>query len=182
MIEQYFEYLVPPFKSKVLELLDTCDRLGYTMYPFCGYRSPQIQALYWGKGRSEKDIYDKVEFLKANHAPYLAEILAAGIPEESSKIITSALPGLSWHQWGEALDCFWLVGETPEWNISKTINGISGYEIYAHEALKLGLTVGYNWVEFKDAVHVQFTNMASPLEMYSWNEIDTKMQELSNNG
>lgn len=180
MIEQYFYNLTPAFQKKVLQLLDKCDRLGYTLYPFCGARSPQVQAEYWGKGRTKNDVFDKVEFLKSHEAYYLAEILSVTVPDISSNIITNALPGLSWHQWGEAMDCFWLIDETPEWDISKTINGISGYEIYAQEASKLGLTSGYNWKEFKDAVHIQLTNLSSPLERYSWKEIDNKMQMVYN--
>lgn len=179
MIKDYFENLDNSFRDKVLQLLDTCDRLGYTMYPFCGFRSPQVQACYWGKGRCQEDINHAVNYLLVQKANYLAEIMATVLPDESAEIVTHALPGLSWHQWGGALDCFWLVGEEQEWDHTRKINGFSGYEIYAKEATKLGLTAGFNWETFKDAVHIQFTSNSSPLDIYTWEEIDMKMKELT---
>jgi peptidoglycan LD-endopeptidase CwlK len=176
MIQQYFNGLVIEFRDKALEILDNCDKLGYTMYPFEGLRTPQKQADYWCKGRSLEEINKEIASLAIQKAFFLANLLKEAERNENAEIITSAIPGLSWHQWGEALDCFWLKDEQPEWDIDVKVNGYSGYEIYALEAQKLGIESGYYWQPFKDAVHIQLTSFSSPLQQFSLEEIDKKMQ------
>jgi len=89
------------------------------------------------------------------------------------------LPGVSWHQWGEAVDCFWLVHGKAEWStkteaqIAGGLKG-NGYLIYGDEALELGLFsagLGWGW----DWPHVQLPNTSSPLNMHSWEQINRKM-------
>ena len=42
----------------------------------------------------------------AQKANFLASVLD-GVGPQHGPHVTNALPGLSWHQWGEAVDCFW---------------------------------------------------------------------------
>ena len=56
--------------------------------------------------------------------------------------VTNAIPGLSWHQWGEAVDCFWVVNNKAVWDLETVVNGLNRFMVYANEAKKLGLDAG----------------------------------------
>jgi hypothetical protein len=87
------------------------------------------------------------------------------------------VPGLSWHQWGEAFDSFWVVDNDSEWSTERKINGLNGYHVYAEEAKKMGLTAGGLWTNFKDWPHIQLTSDPSPDKHKSLEEIDQIMKE-----
>jgi peptidoglycan LD-endopeptidase CwlK len=90
--------------------------------------------------------------------------------------VTNALPGLSWHQWGEALDCFWVVDGAAEWSTRRLVNGLNGYHVYADEAKRLELTAGGFFRSLKDWPHVQLDKAGSPLGRFSILEIDAEMK------
>ena len=90
--------------------------------------------------------------------------------------VTDALPGFSWHQWGEAVDCFWLLDGKAEWSTSKKVNGVNGYAVYANEAEAVGLVAGGHWTRFKDWPHVQLRAASSPARALTLLQIDTAMK------
>lgn len=177
------EKLDSDFKTKVTGLLNACAVRGVTMRPFYTERSPWMQARIWRSTRSTNEVLAATERLKANRAPYLASVVLGVGPQYSPPSarghLTNALPGVSWHQWGEAIDCFWLVQGRAEWSV-KTIQPLTnniegnGYQVYADEALELGLlSAGLAWGW--DWPHVQLRNSSSPLSLYSWEQIDRAM-------
>ena len=96
---------------------------------------------------------------------------------QSGRHVTDAIPGLSWHQWGEAFDSFWVVDGEAEWSTTREINGLNGYRVYAVEAERLGLTAGGHWTNFKDWPHVQLRSASSPKSVFTIQEIDREMRE-----
>lgn len=114
--------------------------------------------------------------LNACGAPYLATVLEQSSPG-TGPAVTRSLPGLSWHQWGEAVDCVWWVKGRPEWSTSRIAGGVNGYHAYAEAAQQAGLTAGGLWPHFQDWPHVQQRAHPSPLAAgFSLKSIDDVMK------
>lgn len=175
--------LEPAFKETCIKVLLDCAELGVQMRPFFGRRSPLEQAKLWRQGRTIREINEATKMLDNEKAYYLSDQLKIVGPQHGRQV-TNALPGNSWHQYGQALDCFWTVNGKAEWSLEPTIevkgtdkNGIeyngqfNGYGLYATIARGYGLTPGYFW-KMRDAVHIQSSSISAPRSMYSWEEID----------
>ena len=168
--------LVPQFRDQVNQLLNNCSQRGITMVPSEALRTPMQQAIYWRQSRSIVEINQAIDMLKASGAPFLAGVLESVGPRHGNEV-TKVLPGNSWHQWGEAVDCFWEVEGRAEWSTTRKVNNLNGYQVYAEEAKKLGLNPGLLWPRFKDAPHVQLRSADNPHSSgLSWPEIDQTMQ------
>jgi hypothetical protein len=168
--------LCPDFRLKVEELLRACKGLGIIMRPFCTVRDPFEQARLWRQSRTGEEISLKIKHLEKSGAGFLAHCLDSVGPQHG-RLATNALPGLSWHQWGEAMDCFWVVDGMAVWSVQKKIGGLNGYYVYADEARKMGLTAGGNWKRFKDRPHVQLSQHASPLRIMDLSEVNSVMEK-----
>src|SRR5690348_4825038 len=107
--------LVPEFRAKVSQLLQNCATQGVQMVPSEGVRPPATQAIYWRQSRSIVEINQAIAMLRDEGAPYLASVLDGVGPQHGDEV-TKVLPGNSWHQWGEAVDCFWEVDGKAEWS------------------------------------------------------------------
>lgn len=171
------DLLVPDFGKACRELIKNCQARGIEMRPNEALRSPWTQAKYWRQSRSIQEIGAMIAKLKAAGAPFIAQIIDNIGPQHGDPV-TNALPGSSWHQWGEALDCFWVVDGKAEWSTTKKVNGLNGYRTYAEEAAKLGLTAGGLWTSIKDWPHVQKRAAANPLSGggLTWPKIDAEMR------
>lgn len=169
--------LADEFAVLVKQLLHNCQERGIAMVPYQMLRTPQLQAHYWKRGRTQKEAAEAIRLLKSNQAFFLAHCVEVANTQHTN-IVTDALPGCSWHQWGEAIDCYWLLDEMKVWDLhTRDSNGLNGYGVYAEEAKKLGLEAGYYWTKLADAVHVQLRAAASPLELYTLTEINRVMEE-----
>jgi Fungal chitosanase of glycosyl hydrolase group 75/D-alanyl-D-alanine carboxypeptidase len=169
--------LVPEFRTKVDDLLAKCVARGVRMVPNETVRTPAQQAIYWRQSRSTSQINDKIDMLRSEGASYLAGVLDEVGPQHGDPV-TQVLPGNSWHQWGEAIDCFWEVDGEAEWSTTRKVNGVNGYRVYAEEADNMGLTAGLLWPHFKDAPHVQMREANNPKSSgKSWTEIDQTMRD-----
>jgi len=166
--------LVPEFTQLIRQLLDRCSSRGIEMRPYMGLRDPFEQARLWRQSRAREEIQARIASLRAQGAAFLAHCIESVGPQHG-RPVTNALPGLSWHQWGEAVDCFWLVDGKAEWSASKLIGGSNGYRVYAAEAEALALTAGGHFSSLKDWPHVQLRADASPLSSLSIVEIDAAM-------
>lgn len=165
------------FNDIVKSLLKNCLEKGIHMEPYEKLRSPYVQAIYWKQGRSKQEIKKTLKFLSNEKAHFLLNCIEEAKRMEGL-IITNALPGCSWHQWGEAIDCCWIDGNKKIWDIQTLdSNGINGYKIYAEEAYKLGLDAGFYWEKFTDAAHVQYQSYASPLNIYTMTEVNDIMKD-----
>ncbi len=163
--------LNPDFKLKLQALLEVCHERKVEMTPYYGIRTPIEQAKLWRQSRTSEEIQKAIKELKSAGAEYLATCLEIVGPQ-NGRHVTNALPGNSWHQWGEAIDCYWLVNNKAIWETNYLKNGINGYQVYASEAKKMGLEAGLFWNNFPDAGHVQLRRASSPSKVYSMKEID----------
>jgi hypothetical protein len=170
------EVLIPQFKSHVLELLERCKDLGYEMRPYMTIRDPYEQARLWRQSRSTEEINRKIEEFETAGATFLAECIRSVGPQHGDPV-TNAPPGFSWHQWGEAMDCFWLVDGKAEWSTRRLIAGNNGYHVFANQAKALGLTAGGLWTTLKDWPHIQLLSADSPLNVKTLLEINAAMEQ-----
>lgn len=168
--------LSPDFRSLLDRLIEECKAEGVEIRPYFGIRSPFEQARLWRQSRSLEEIQAKIAELQSAGAPFLAYCVESVGPQ-SGPPVTSMLPGFSWHQWGEAVDCAWLVGGKLEWSVGKRVNGVNGYRIFAERAARLGLSPGGLRKSLKYWPHVQMRRAESPLDLISLVQIDEAMRE-----
>ncbi len=164
------ELLEPDFRESVTQLLTRCEKRGFILRPFFTQRDVYEQAKLWRQSRPWPQIETAINDMTLGGASWLADVLESVGPQ-SDKWATNALPGQSWHQHGEALDCFVLNQET---NGAIWDSKHEGYRIYAKEAVTLGLDAGYYW-QRRDAVHVQ-KEAGRVMDRYSWAELDELMK------
>lgn len=155
-------------RDKVNSLLEACLSKGVEMRFFSAYRSIETQAKLWRQSRSKVEIERAIANLR-NSAPMIAETIWSVGPQYG-RWATNSLPGQSWHNWGEAVDCFVVssMGQAV-WSSQH-----AGYGLYAAEATALGLTAGHHW-KSRDSVHVQL-KPKSVRELYTWTAIEEEMK------
>jgi peptidoglycan L-alanyl-D-glutamate endopeptidase CwlK len=174
-VSRDLDLLVPEFRVRVERVLEACERAGHPMRPFYTLRTPLEQAVLWRQSRTVVQIERRVAALRAAGAPFLAHCIEAAGPCDG-RPVTDAVPGLSWHQWGEAVDCFWLVEGAAQWSTRRTIGGRNGYRHYAQCAAAQGLTAGGLWQSPKDWPHVQLRAAPGPASVFGLAEIDDEMR------
>ncbi len=168
--------LVPEFASSLENLIAKCKDKGYEMRPNNGLRTPLAQAKLWRQSRSIEEITAKIDEFKSQGALFLANCIATAGPQHGDHA-TNAPPGFSWHQWGEAMDCFWVLDGKAEWSTTKQVDGANAYHVFADIGSSLGLTPGGHWPKFKDWPHVQLSKHDSPAAEKSLIEIDDAMKK-----
>jgi len=168
--------LIPEFLPSAELLLQNCLARGIEMRPFHTLRDPFEQARLWRQSRTTEEVKRKIAEFRDAGAGFLAFCLD-GVGKQFGRHVTNAPPGLSWHQWGESMDCFWVVEDEAEWSTTKLINGLNGYQVYTEEARELGLTPGGLFKKLKDFPHMQFSPASSPLIVLSLQQINQMMQE-----
>lgn len=146
------------------------------MRPNSAVRHPIEQAKLWRQSRTTQTIEAKIVELHSKGAHFLASCIENAGPQHGAEV-TKVIPGFSWHQWGEALDCFWLVEGEAEWSTDRLIDGKNGYRVYAEEAERLSLTAGGHWSSFKDWPHVQFRRESNPGAVMSLQDINDGMKQ-----
>jgi peptidoglycan LD-endopeptidase CwlK len=171
-----YPHLDTEFGQKLNGLLSACAEQQVIMRPFFRIRSPLDQAKLWRQSRTREEIKRKIDWLHNQRATFLADCIELVGPQHGPPA-TDAIPGLSWHQWGEAADCLWVVDGKAEWSSKKQVNGKNGYQVYADQAAALGLDPGGHWQSLKVWPHVQLRRLASPEKLYSLAEIDQTMHE-----
>lgn len=160
------------------QLIEHCALRGVEIRPNEGLRTPYTQARYWRQSRTRAEVDAQISRLRSRGAPFLAYCLEVVGPQvgTAGKHVTHALPGFSWHQHGEALDFFWIVGGKAEWSVKRVVSGANGWIVLAQEAKALRLTPGGLWLAWQDWPHVQLRNK-EPHEVYSLEQIDAVMRE-----
>ena len=138
------------------------------MVPIQGLRTIQDQARLWRQGRSSDMVEAQIQRLKDNGAPYLASVLDGVGPQPVGKIVTNAIPGYSWHNWGYAVDCYVSKNGQPIFKMSDPLMksvGVQGYKTYAEEATLIGLRAGYYFSgDLQDRPHVQMFAQEVPVK------------------
>ena len=70
--------------------------------------------------------------------------------DESDEHVTNAPPGYSAHNYGLAVDCAPMIGNSIWWNAPDKV-----WKAYADIAVKLGMVAGYYFKSIHDAPHVE---------------------------
>lgn len=162
--------LVPSFHAEVSDVIDLCKEKNVIIVPYSTLRDPWEQAKLWRQSRGESEIQRAIKRLKDGGAKWLAEVIESVDPQYGNHV-TDALPGMSWHQWGEAVDCYVAdhAGK-PIWDGQHP-----GYKVYADCAREIGLTAGYYWQNLFDPCHVQ-ARSGSVRDIFTLAEIDRAMR------
>ncbi len=168
--------LVPELRPTARTLMQNCLSRGIEMRVYETLRTPFEQGKIWRQSRTREQVQRKIRELQDAGADFLAFCIESVGPQ-SGRHVTDAPPGLSWHQWGEAFDSFWVVNGAAEWSTTRKINGLNGYRVYAEEAEQLGVTPGGHWTNFKDWPHVQLKSAKSPASVVSLIEVNRVMKE-----
>jgi peptidoglycan L-alanyl-D-glutamate endopeptidase CwlK len=176
MASRKIEDLVGPMQPQVRTLIANCLTRGVEIRPYQTLRDPFEQARLWRQSRAHEEIARKIAELTSAGALFLAHCLDSVGPQ-SGDPVTNAIPGCSWHQWGEALDCMWIVSGATEWSTTRKVGGVNGYRAYGDEAVRLGLTAGGFFTSLKDWPHVQLRTAGSPMGALTLREIDRTMNE-----
>ncbi len=111
--------LTPVFRAKVQTALKALAEEGLIFKPYFTLRDPVIQAKLWRQSRSAPVVQTQIQELEEMNCGFIAACFAKAGPADGPWA-TNALPGLSWHQYGEAVDCF-LTDATgrPIWETPK---------------------------------------------------------------
>jgi peptidoglycan LD-endopeptidase CwlK len=167
-----YDNLDPGFHDKLLLLEAACLDDGVTVRAYYGLRDPVEQGRLWRQSRSSADVEAAIDKLEQQGAPFLADCLAAA-KSTTGPWATNALPGQSWHQFGEGMDYTWIVNGEVDWTVNLT-DPKNGYATLIRNAPIVGLVSG---VSFKDYGHVQKRTGGSPMAYgMTMIEIDAAMK------
>lgn len=164
------EGLSREFRTKLDYTLKRAREHGLDLRVYALERDPWVQAKLWRQSRSAEEVETAVAKLYTEGAPFLAEVLKSVGPQYG-RWATNNLPGLSWHQYGEAADVV-LVSESGR-NIWASRH--KGYETLAVISNRVILYSGFYW-RHQDANHLQLRPEA-PRAYYDWSQIDQQMRD-----
>ena len=157
--------------QRIHEAIDrNCRARDVVVVPYFTLRDPWEQARLWRRSRSGARVAQECNRLQNLGMPWCAGVLEEVGPQPSGPWVTNAVPGMSWHQWGEAID-YYVANEDG----SANWDGLShGYFVLGEEAARLGAQSGLFWSR-RDAPHVQLRR-ARVREIHSFLEIDRRMR------
>jgi hypothetical protein len=144
------------FRATVEAVLDECRCHGVEMRVYEAVRDPWTQARYWRRSRTTEQIQARAVWLRDQGAFHLAQILEDVGPQHG-RWATNALPGFSWHQWGTAVDAFWVVDGAANWSTSEGGED-NGYRVWRRVGLRHGLHIATE----SDWVHLQQHHAGRP--------------------
>ena len=161
------------FRTPTRELIRGTSARGFAMVPYFTLRTPPTQAKLWRMTRGKTEIGNKVQHLLDRGALYIANVIESVGPQFPTDgvtgHVTNAVPGQSWHNWGEGLDCYLKIDGGIEWGEHE------GYNVYGEVAEELGLMWGGNW-SLKDFGHVQVRSMSPLSHFTSWIELSSALE------
>lgn len=161
-----FSLLDPCFAHNIQSLINDCKNEGYNLIPQCGYRSLEEQARIWRRSRSTQKVNEEINALQSQGCDYLASVLEKVGTQKTAAWGTNAIPGLSWHNWGHAVDFLWKMDN----GIINEDGESEGYKILGQKAISLGLRWG-GWFSKADWGHVQSDQKEIP-QIYSLKEVN----------
>lgn len=176
----------PTLAAKILGVIRDCAQKKINMVPSSGTRNPLSQGGIWKQGRSKEIVDAKIKELVDSGCNFLASCITKAVSKSVGGIVSNAIPGMSWHQWGFAVDCAWMYdGEkvklADDW---REIDGrrVRGYHIYAQTVRDHGLTSGGFFSSIKDYPHAQLYPEGNPLQRYgSIKEINDRLERIWKN-
>jgi len=162
------------FRPKARELIHNTRTAGFEVVPYFTLRTPAEQAKLWRMTRGRVEIGNKLQTLYDAGALYIANVIeAVGMQFPGDGItghVTNAVPGESWHNWGEAMDVYLKVDGGIEWGEHE------GYNAYGTAAEEAGLTWGGMWDVPNDPGHVQAPPMSPTDYMGDLREVSAALE------
>lgn len=167
--------LMPGFDRAVERLIaDLADR-GFVFAVTDSLRHPVRQGHLWRQSRPRSTVNARIASLERVGARFLADCIRRAGPQDGPQV-TLAIPGYSWHQWGEAVDLVAVVNGTRTYASDVRVNGVWPYQALRAAAESIGLTSGAGIAGLNDWPHVQLRGR-DPRFYYSLGEIDSRMRE-----
>jgi len=156
-------------QQPVLDFVQKCMDQSILVQPYLGRRTIQYQNLLYTQTRSPSDIQKKAYALRVQGMPYLADQLQQTKPQDGLRV-TNAVGGLSWHNWGLAVDFFVHNGDgKPQWKKSL-------YPEAGLIAKDLGFTWGGDFKKMPDFGHIQWP-CKEVLEIHSPQHVNDFFEE-----
>lgn len=141
---QRAEKLHPRIKPLVFENLSKCIDMKVPIRIVQGLRTMDDQAAIYGKGRTSEQL--KLKGIDNKFA------------SPSEKIVSNAVPGSSWHNYGLSFDFCLLRGEKQiSWNRDEDLDGDGkkDWDEVVNLFILKGFDWGGNWTSFPDYPHIQ---------------------------
>lgn len=127
--------------------------LGVGLLIYCTFRTPEEQAVLYGKGRSPGQVQDKIQKLESQGFYASARLLREHAVSSSGRPKTNAPPYFSYHQFRLAYDCVPVLHGKLIWETTG-----KDLDIW-NEVGRLGELVGLEWagrwLSFKETAHFQ---------------------------
>ena len=168
--------LVPEFADKVSATLEECAAQGVEMRVHSTLRDLEEQAELFSRGRETRELAMVQKGLALVHAEYLAGIVGNATPQPEKRMVTKTPPGFSWHNWGEAVDCYWIHNGEISWD-AEILGERNGYRVYTRVAESLGLYAGGIRSSLVDWPHLQLRIEPSALHTHPLPTIDIEMRQ-----
>lgn len=140
--------LHPAFQPLVRGWLDDCEAHGYPVLVVATMRDLATSEAYYAQGRKHPDEVNRLR------AVAKLGLLKPPFPV-TNIVITNAMPGYSWHNYGLAVDFAPIVDGKPDWKWDPS-DPKDHYDEIADLAAARGMTWGGGWRTFKDAPHVEW--------------------------
>lgn len=157
--------LSPPLRESIQRLISETETEKGKYVPYETFRPFETQAIYYRQSRTTAQIQKKIEYLKKQGAPDIAQVLN-DVGPQSGPPVSGALSGESWHNYGLACDLYYL-----DKSSGKALWEREHYDALADKAKELGLTPGHFWKRFPDSPHVQLPKI-EVRELFSWKDIN----------
>lgn len=170
--------LTPDFRKQLIKALTRAKERLLNIQVLTTVRSPLEQAALWKQGRSKIDAELKVLALEHAGAPYLADCIRIAQPQ-GTNIATDLLPGMSWHQWGEAASLIWVEGTRKiNWSARDNHGGLNGYHAFAEILKEFSLVCCSEFENTDEAWRTaQLRHERYPSDMYDLIHIDAEMKK-----
>lgn len=152
--------LTPETHEKCEQVIAGCKARGVDLLVYCTFRSLTDQAELFRHGRTSWEIRDALQNRRPDERLVKDLINAESIPGAR---VTNALPGYSFHQYGEAFDAAPMKNGKILWMQSSL-----EWQIYGDEVRKAGLFWAGDWKGiFVEFPHSQLRAESNPLKVYT---------------
>jgi len=155
MASRSLDDLEDRIRSSAIILESEAEFIGLDLLIYCTERDVYEQARLYRNGRSLTDIQNKADELADDYQrPDLAEILMEVGPQKGKRVLTSAGPGQSLHNYKLAFDAVPLRDGKAIWTANDDAD-LALWTDYGNMGVDLGLKWAGNWTTFKELPHMQ---------------------------
>ncbi len=159
--------LKPDFLAKVNTALAALANEGLVFRPYFTLRDPVTQARLWRQSRSREVVEQQINELRNAGCDFMVACLEKAGPSVGPWA-TNALPGQSWHQYGEAVDCYLVDAKGhPTWESPK-------YARFGHVGDANGMWWGGH---FGDDDHWQNRRIEPPAVFGTLKQINDQLEQ-----